>query len=298
MLAGARALLAYAPDYEDWPRVLSLMNSRRMFGGTEIDTFFAELASEAEDPVLRATGQYYVASGLMQAANGVGSPLLFSPTSLLGETVETEAERQRALEAATGLSAGVEEEQFLGMFFDGPSARTTLAEAETDLIRSIRHGTVGGTLPEVTGKRIHGAQESLADYRGRIVLLDFWATWCRPCVDALPDLRKLVADVPADRFALIAISVDDELETVIRFMENEPMPWTNWHVGTESDIGRLLRVQSFPTYVLVDEHGTILARPMGWFRPLTSPNAPADGLPEMPGSLPWLVKQALAGLSP
>ena len=40
------------------------------------------------------------------------------------------------------------------------------------------------------------------------MLLDFWATWCEPCVDALPELRALVAELPADRFALIAISVD------------------------------------------------------------------------------------------
>ena len=298
MYAGAKALLAHVPNYEDWPRVLSLMDSRRMFGGTAIDTFFEELASEANDPVLRATGQYYVAAGLMRAANGLASRSFFSVTSLSGSTADTEAKRQRALKEATGLSAGVEEEQFLGMFFDGPSTPMTLAEAEADLIRSIRHGTIGGTLPEVTGKRLDGVEESLSDYRGRVVLLDFWATWCRPCVAVLPDLRKLVAEVPADRFALIAISVDDELETVTRFMEDEPMPWTNWHAGRGSDIGRLLRVQGYPTYVLVDEHGKILARPMGWFRPMTSPGAPADGLREMPGSLSSLVKQAVAKLSP
>ena len=66
----------------------------------------------------------------------------------------------------------------------------------------------------MTGTRLDGVEESLSAYRGRVVLLDFWATWCAPCVDALPDLRELVAELPADRFALVAVSVDEDRETV------------------------------------------------------------------------------------
>ena len=120
----------------------------------------------------------------------------------------------------------------------------------------------------MSGKRLDGVEESLSDYQGRVVLLNFWATWCPPCIDVLPELRDLVAELPTDRFALIAISVDDDVETVTRFMENEPMPWTNWHAGRESDILRLLRVQGFPTYVLVDENGKIVARPRFGFASL------------------------------
>ena len=299
MVAGATGLLRHAPDYENWPRVLSALEGRS-FLGPEIGAFFEELAG-AEDPVLRATGRYYVAAGLTQAANG-GTPfgLRAGWTSLSASLAESEAERQRALEAAEGLSAGVGEERFLGMFPGGGApVEMTLAEAEADLVRSIRHGTVGGTLPEVTGTRIDGVEESLSDYRGRVVLLDFWATWCAPCIDVLPDLRELVAELPADRFALVAISVDEELETVTRFMEDEPMPWTNWHVGLGSDIARLLRVQAYPTYVLVDETGRILARPMGRFQEMTlPPGAPADSFPGRPPSLPALIREVLAGLPP
>ena len=212
---------------------------------------------------------------------------------------EREAARQRALDAATGLSAGVEEEPLPEMFRGAPAVSRTMAEAESDLIRSIRHGTIGGTLPDVTGKRIDGVEESLLDYRGRVVLLDFWATWCRPCIDALPDLRRLAAEQPADRFALVAISVDEELETVTRFMAAEPMPWTNWHVGLGSDIARLLQVQGYPTYVLVDEHGKILARPGGSFRSPTSPDSPAARmLEERFPSIDALVDEAVARLAP
>ena len=119
---------------------------------------------------------------------------------------------------------------------------------------------MGGTLPDVKGKRIDGVEECLSDYRGRVVLLDFWATWCRPCVAALPKLRELVAELPADRFALVAISVDEEFRTVTRFVQDEAMPWPNWHAGEGSDIAWLLQIEEFPTDVLVDERGKIVTR--------------------------------------
>ena len=250
MYVGAKALLAYVPDYQEWPQVLSRMSGARMFNGPAIDRFFEELASEAEDPVLRANGKYYLAAGLLSTVN----------SQFMLPTEDREAMRQRAIEAATGLSAGVEAEKFLGENPDGTPVPETLAKAEADLLRSLNHGTAGATLPEVMGTRLDGVEERLSDYRGRIVLIDFWATWCKPCVAALPQLRELVGKLPPDRFAIVAISVDEELGTVTRFIEDEPMPWTNWHAGKGSDFGRLLRIRGFPTYLLVDEHGKILAR--------------------------------------
>ena len=114
-------------------------------------------------------------------------------------------------------------------------------------------------LPELKGRRLDGAEESVSAYRGRVLLIDVWATWCRPCVDALPELRALVAELPADRFALLAISVDHALATVTDFMEREPMPWDNWHVGMGSEIERMLGIHGLPTYLLVDDEGVILA---------------------------------------
>ena len=141
----------------------------------------------------------------------------------------------------------------------GTPLSEALAGTEAEVFRSVRRGT----LPDLVATRLDGVEERLSDYRGRIVLLDFWATWCGPCVAALPRLRELVAKLPADRFALVSISVDEELRTVTRFIEDEPMPWTNWHVGEGSDLERLLRIRHYPTYVLADENGKILGRTGG-----------------------------------
>lgn len=74
---------------------------------------------------------------------------------------------------------------------------------------------MGSTVTDMIGHQLDGTEDSLSAYRGRVVLIDFWATWCKPCVDALPELRELAAELPADRFTLLAISVDFDRETVI-----------------------------------------------------------------------------------
>ena len=208
-------------------------------------------AADAHDPVLRANARYYLAAGLMRSANNFRA----SP-------VDRNTYRQRATDVATGLSTGLE-------FEDGPVASRhiaqlppsrTLGHGEADLLYSILHATVGGTLAEMLGKRLDGVEERLSTYRGRVVLLDFWATWCGPCVDALPALRRLVEDLPADRFALPAISVDAEVETVTAFRERESLPWANWHAGLADDVWLHWDLRGIPIYLLADEHGEILAR--------------------------------------
>lgn len=252
---GARALLDYAPDFGAWGITLFRMDALRYFhddgqsARPASERFFEELATEAEDPVVRAAGRYFVALGRMAVVN---APSL--------SEAERTARRAAALDAAEGLSVGVEDEPLLYGMRMGAG---TFADAEADLIRSIRRATVGSVVPDLTGSRMDGVEESLSDYGGRVVLLDFWATWCKPCIAALPKLRELVAELPADRFVLLAVSVDAELETAVEFMKEEPMPWANWHVGMTSELTKVLDVGSFPTYILLDEQGRILARTSG-----------------------------------
>ena len=258
VVVAARALEANVPPgYTGWPRILRRLDFVRGLGrmgsapNSPVDSFF-ERAADADDPVLRAAARYGLAVGLMRNDSPEGR----------------ESRRERALAMATGLSAGVEDETYDGGVPGSGRPVRTFAEAEADLIATIRHGSVGGTLPELSGRRLDGTEEPLAAYRGRVLLIDWWATWCVPCIIALPELRELVADLPADRFALLAISVDEEVATVTELMEREPMPWRNWHVGTGSDLERVLGVQGFPTYILADEEGTILAHGLGPLRRL------------------------------
>lgn len=261
--AGAKGLLVHAPDYEEWPQVLLQIHRAAellIFASSKrpaTDAFLQEAASGAEDPVLRSAARYFLAAGLMRSADD----LSLSPE-------QSEDRRRQALTTATGLMWGVEHEELLVPAF-GDSATRTFAHAEADLVNRIHHATVGGTLPDLTGTRFDGVEENLNDYRGRVLLLDFWATWCGPCLAALPDLRELVDRLPEDRFALLAISVDTDLQIVNEFfkedhvvelLNREPVPWANWHIGVGSGVQWQLDVETMPTYIVADHRGRILAR--------------------------------------
>ena len=131
---------------------------------------------------------------------------------------------------------------------------------EASLLHSIRHATVGGRLANEVGRGLDGSEENLSEYSGKTTLVDFWATWCGPCIASLPDLRELASAYPKDRFEVLSISVDDDVEDVIEFMDAEPMPWSHWHVDIDGELIKSWQVRAFPTYVVVDENGVIFAR--------------------------------------
>ena len=268
MAVGARTLAGLAPRFEGWPRVMLQLDAGRTFApdgqsmAREIDAFFEQMAANDADPTVRAMARYYVAVGLMRSANGFWS-----------QPGAREARRRRALEAAAGLSAGVEQEAFAPAQEPGNSFAAippTFAAAEASLIHGIRHATVGGALSEMVGRRLDGSEDRLAAYAGRVVLIDFWATGCRRCAVERPALRELIAELPADRFTLLAISVDEAPEAVIELGRHEPLPWTNWHAGPASDLARRWYVRALPTYALVDRDGVILARTDGLTDAFTS----------------------------
>ena len=250
-LKAARALSEHFPDYDNWANVLAWMDYGRAFdrsGAT--NEFIAEMAKSASDPVVRANARYFAAVALM---------VDLSRPDISPE--KREDMRQSALTHATGLSLGVEDDVFArDLAREDESIPRTLAEMEATVLYGVRHATVGGMIADETGRRLDGSEENLSAYAGKVVLVDFWATWCGPCVGALPDLRELASAYPEERFEILAISVDDEVETVVEFMEEEPMPWAQWHVGADSEIVRTWQVRAYPTYVVVDEDGTILGR--------------------------------------
>ena len=248
-LMAARSLFEHFPSYGSWPHVLVVIGMEpQPARGTE--AFFADVAANASNPVDVATARYYSAAGLMSALNRR------SLTSF-----ERAEKRRRALEVAKGLSLGVENVEFVGSRYDLGPGPATFAQAEAALVHGIRHSTVGGTLADETGRRLDGSEEKLSAYAGKVVLLNFWATWCGPCVAALPELRQLAAMYPKDRFEILAVSIDDDVQTVTEFMEVHPMPWAHWHVGARSElVRRNWHVRSWPTYVVVDSGGEILTR--------------------------------------
>ncbi len=115
------------------------------------------------------------------------------------------------------------------------------------------------SLPTLDGK----GTVSLSDYRGEVVYLTFWASWCVPCRQEMPYLSQLWERHYEDGFRVIAINVDDDLEAALEFAaeQNVPFPLVR-------DEGRVLskqyKVPGFPTHYLLDRHGRIRYSGMGF----------------------------------
>lgn len=159
-----------------------------------------------------------------------------------------------AAKEAEGYFARVEKE-----FGDVKGPRNlSLGDLAKANLFELRNLQVGMKAPAAESKTLGGEKVSLADYKGKVVVLDFWATWCGPCKAMIPHERELVRRLRDKPFALISVSVDDDRAELEGFLRAEPMPWAHWWEGGEN--GPLVRkwnVGIFPTVYVIDAKGVI-----------------------------------------
>ncbi len=110
---------------------------------------------------------------------------------------------------------------------------------------------------EVSGKDILDNTINLADYKGKVVLVDFWGTWCGPCVSAFPDMSKLRERLNAKGFEILGVASDDS-KTLKSFLEKKPLTWQNI-VDSEGSIAERYGIEGFPTTLLIDKEGKHVA---------------------------------------
>jgi len=116
---------------------------------------------------------------------------------------------------------------------------------------------VGAKAPPLQAEDLNGKKVKLSEHEGKVVVVDFWATWCPPCKEMIPMTRKLVKKLDGKPFVFISVSADDEAKMVSDFHKKTPMPWTNWWVGPTSKQLKAWEVEAFPTVFLIDHKGVI-----------------------------------------
>ena len=112
-----------------------------------------------------------------------------------------------------------------------------------------------------------GETISLSSLHGRIVLLDFWATWCAPCIASLPDIRKLAQQFPVDQFALVSINEDEDIEPWRKFLAKEEMNWPQcrdqgWALFHSFGLAPARKIV-VPAYIVLDRDGLVLHKARG-----------------------------------
>lgn len=112
--------------------------------------------------------------------------------------------------------------------------------------------------PDFSFTSSEGEHITLEDLRGKVVLLDFWGTWCPPCVESVPELRNLHKRYSKEGspFVLIGISSDGDEDEWKEFTAKNKMIWPQY-LDKDRRIQRAFGVRSFPTYIVIDHEGVV-----------------------------------------
>lgn len=146
--------------------------------------------------------------------------------------------------------------EFADVPIDLPQGRTTLGALAGDQAYIVKNLSVGSQAPEITGSDSAGKEFKLSDYRGKVVLLDFWANWCPHCVRMYPHERELLASHADRGFAIVGVNVDEQ--EVLRDVEAEKkVVWRSWWDGPAGPIVEQWRVDGYPALYLLDHQGLI-----------------------------------------
>jgi len=116
--------------------------------------------------------------------------------------------------------------------------------------------------PEFHVTSAQGNEISLDSLKGKIAVLDFWATWCPPCRAALPDLKDLVKKYPADQFVLISVSLDEDKNAWQDYVSKEKMTWPQVS-DANRELFKTFGLEDVPTYIVLGADGSIIERVVG-----------------------------------
>lgn len=142
----------------------------------------------------------------------------------------------------------------------GLGSSDTFGEVAKYELFELENLNVGDVAPDIVGQDLDGSDFKLSDYRGKVVMLDFWGQWCPPCRRMYPYERELVRRMSGLPFALLGVNSDRDLDVAKASVRDEKLPWRNfWNgpEGTAGPIAKLYNVSEWPTVYLIDADGVI-----------------------------------------
>ena len=146
--------------------------------------------------------------------------------------------------------------------------RNTVKVADVELTLKQLEGlqkqrSLVGTPLSLAGRTSTGASFTLAQYRGKVVVIDFWATWCEPCVAGLPDLRKAHGKFHDKGLEIVGVDCDADDRTLNDFTAANAMPWVQLREASQTDqhpwhpLLPTLGITGIPVVFLIDRQGAV-----------------------------------------
>jgi peroxiredoxin len=128
--------------------------------------------------------------------------------------------------------------------------------------------SIAGKTADDFSLTLDGKAQHLADLRGKIVVLNFWASWCPPCKDETPALNKLQQHIQSRNAIILGVSADEDPQAYVRFLQTENVAFPTYRdpstKGSASGIARAYGTSFYPETYVIDRHGKIARKFVGF----------------------------------
>lgn len=184
--------------------------------------------------------------------------------SQMGKTLEEKCDSDTAAKSyevfLQTLTKGLDNNTDVGVRIKG-DAKGSYQQLQTIFAGTIRRLRLVGSAMELSGKTFQGQEFNLSEYQGKVVLVDFWATWCGPCVAEYPQIRSLWEKYHDQGFEVVGVSMDSDRESLATYLREKEVPWIvlndaaheGKHPSTEH-----YSIQTVPAMFLIGRDGKVI----------------------------------------
>lgn len=144
----------------------------------------------------------------------------------------------------------------LALFFLLAQNKDTSSAQESNIERSVTPMEVNFPAPQLALENLEGEAQSLEEFRGKVVLLNNWATWCPPCKAEMPSLKEFHDTHVSDGFTVIAVEAGDGFEEVLAFAQSYDLTFPIW-LDPNGDSLRVIGNGNLPNSYVIDRSGTV-----------------------------------------